>query len=73
MFGGAAPPHGLIVSRGSDTDGSAFSLGSASDDDQPGGHAHHMASGVNDDDERPKAGLLRPGAIHSDGPLAEDR
>lgn len=72
VFGGAPPPHGLIVSHGSDSDGSAFSLGSASDDDDAAATAKHRLAGHNDD-ERPRAGLLRPGATQSHGPLAEER
>ncbi len=69
-------PQGMVVSPHSDTDGSAFSLGSASDDgmDEEGGKlpAAYDLSGSNVD-EWSRAGLLRPGALLSDGPLAEDR
>lgn len=81
--GDGSLPDGMVVSpRSDDTDGSAFSLGSASDDDfekMREEKAEHSQPPVCydppgfGDDERPGAGLLRPGALHSDGPLAEDR
>jgi hypothetical protein len=72
VFGVAQPPNGLLISHGSDSDGSAFSLGDASSDDEHGAMGQRQTAG-NNDDERPRAGLLRPGAITSDGPLAEER
>ena len=72
VFGVAQPPNGLLISHGSDSDGSAFSLGDASSDDEHGAADKRQTAGHNDD-ERPRAGLLRPGALTSDGPLAEGR
>ena len=72
VFGVAQPPNGLLISHGSDSDGSAFSLGDASSDDERDAARKRQTAGHNDD-ERPRAGLLRPGALTSDSPLAEER
>ena len=72
VFGVAQPPNGLLISHGSDSDGSAFSLGDASSDDEHGA-ADKRQTADHNDEQRPRAGLLRPGALTSDGPLAEGR